>query len=136
MAKAVAVVPAIIIWIENVPAVALANNVPDVDDENMVAVGVRVGLVSNVVPPEAEIGVVSSVAVFVFVVLISADPFVVPVGVWEGFAMMDRVLVPVPADKIHGIFGHDHAQAFATAGSDQVQIVIGVATVSVISAVT
>jgi hypothetical protein len=134
-AAAVAVVPAAVIWIANVPAVPLARRVPEVEDMNTVAAGVIVPLVRSVVPPEAEMAVVASVAVLVFVVLISADPLVAAVGVCEGLAMIASVLVPEPAVIAQGIW-HCHAQAFATAGSDHVQIVIGVLTVRVMSAVT
>jgi hypothetical protein len=135
LAAAVAVVPAAVIWIANVPAVPEASKVPEVDDMNTVATGVRVGLVNRVVPPDVEIAVVASVATLALVVLISAEPLVAPVGVCEGLAIMASVLVPVPAESTQGIL-HCHAQAFAIAGSDHVQIVIGVLTVRVMSAVT
>jgi hypothetical protein len=40
--------------------------------------------------PDAESATVVSVAVFVLVVLISADAFVVPVGVWDAFIPIER----------------------------------------------
>lgn len=103
LAAAVAVVPAAVIWIAKVPAVAEASKVPEVEDRKTVAAGVIVTLVSKVVAPDAEIAVVSSVAVFVLVVLISAAPLVAAVGVCEGFAMIARVFVPEPALITQGI---------------------------------
>jgi hypothetical protein len=129
------VVPAAVIWIANVPAVPLARRVPEVEDINTVAAGVIVPLVRSVVPPEAEIAVVASVAVFVLVVLISAEPLVAAVGVCDGLAMIANVLVPEPAEITHGIW-HCHAHALAMAGKDQVQIVVAVFTGRVMSAVT
>jgi hypothetical protein len=96
---------------------------------------VIVPLVKSVVPPEAEIAVIASVAVFVLVVLISAAPLVAAVGVCEGLAIIAKVFVPVPAEMVQGIW-HCHAHAFATAGSDQLQTGVAVLTVSVMSVVT
>ena len=82
------------------PAVAEASSVPEVEDIKTVAAGVIVPLVKSVVPPEAEIAVIASVAVFVLVVLISAAPLVAAVGVCEGLAIIVKVFVPVPAEMV------------------------------------
>jgi len=86
----------------NVPAVPEASSVPEVDERNTVDEVVRVGLVSTLTAPEADRETVASVAVFVLVVLISAEAFVVPVGVCEAFTPIESVGV-VPAVTAQGI---------------------------------